>query len=101
MRSFESRFRDAVRDWAHAAERIAAARLPVRGSSSFGVGGGGGGPEPRSQGQRVPARKALGYADLEPPRHPLAWQLANRLCDGVLALRSRASHLARELTGRG
>jgi hypothetical protein len=165
MRSFEWRFRDAAREWARAAERIAAARecgvpfllvryedlladlegelrrifdhldlnpqrvdfaaaarLPVRGSSSFGVGDGGVHWSPvaktadfqpvnrwagwtRRRRQRFlwlagDRMRELGYSDLEPPRHPLAWQLANRLCDGALALRTRVSHLACALAGR-
>jgi hypothetical protein len=166
MRSFGWRFRDAARDWARAAGRIAAARergvpfllvryedlvadvegelrrifayldldarrvdfaaaasVRVRGSSSFGVVDGkvhwnpvdktaefqpvkrwGGWTRWRRErflwlaGNRM---RELGYADLEPPRHPLAWQVANRLCDGALALRSGASHLARALAARG
>jgi len=165
MRSFEWRFRDAARDWARAAERVAAAReceapfllvryedlladvagelrrifdyleldaqrvdfaaaasLPVRGSSTFGVGDGGVHWSPvdktaefqpvkrwtswtRQRRERFlwlagDRMRELGYADLEPPRHPLAWQLANRLCDGALALRRRASEQAKRAARR-
>jgi len=101
----------------------AAARLPVRGSSSFGVVDGNvhwspvaktaefqpvkrWASWPRRRRERFlwlagDRMRELGYADLEPPRHPLAWQLANRLCDGALALRSGASHLAHVLASRG
>jgi hypothetical protein len=166
MRSFEWRFRDAAREWARGAERLATARecgvpfllvryedlltdvegelrrifdyldldpqrvdfaaatrLPVRGSSSFGVGDGGvhwspvsktADFQPVKRWASWPRRRAerflwlagdrmreLGYEDLEPPRHPLAWQIANRLCDGALALRTRAARLIRALTARG
>jgi hypothetical protein len=153
MRSFQWRFRDAARDWARAAERVAAARnrdvpfllvryedlladvegelrrvfdhldldprrfdfaeaarLPVRGSSSFGVGEAGvhWGPVSKTD-EFQPVRRwagwtrrrrerflwlagdgmrALGYTDLEPPRHPRVWRLANRLRDAALAARS-------------
>jgi hypothetical protein len=100
----------------------AAARLPVRGSSSFGVGGGGVHWSPvaktadfqpvnrwagwtRRRRQRFlwlagDRMRELGYSDLEPPRHPLAWQLANRLCDGALALRSRVSQQVKRAARR-
>jgi hypothetical protein len=166
MRSFRWRFWEATRDWARAAERVAAARergvpfllvryedlladvegelrrifgyldleartvdfgaakrLPVRGSSSFGVGDAGVNWRPvdktaefqpvkrwASWSRRRRERflwlagdrmRELGYADLEPPRHPLAWRLSNRLCDPASSAKSRAVHLARRLAGRG
>lgn len=166
MRSFEWRFRDAARDWARAAESVAAARerdvpfllvryedlladvegelrrvfdyldldaqrvdfaaaarLPVRGSSSFGVGDAGVHWSPvaktdefqpvkrwaswsRRRRERFlwlagDGMRDLGYTDLEPPRHPRAWRLANRLRDAALAARTRVAPFARKLSGDG